>query len=79
MPLPKPSEKAALQRVFPCVCVSCQYIFVFSVLKMDERGRAQQISFWCRKAKVPMMFLLFQVLSQSLNSSADEAALSGCS
>lgn len=39
-------------------------IFIFSVLKMDERGHTQQINFRYRRARAPAMFLLLQVLPQ---------------
>lgn len=62
--LPKPLEKAFSQSIFAHVHVSCQKVFIFSVQKMDERGRAQQINFQCRKARAPAVFLLLQPLSQ---------------
>lgn len=62
--LPKPSEKAFSQSLFAHVHVSCQKVFIFSVEKMDERGRTQQINFQSRKARASAVFLLLQSLSQ---------------
>lgn len=62
--LPKPLEKAFSQSIFAHVHVSCQKVFIFSVQKMDERGRAQQINFQSRKASTPAVFLVLQLLSQ---------------
>lgn len=54
--LAKPLEKAFSQSIFAHVRVSCQKIFIFSVQKMDKRGRAQQINFQSRKARAPAVF-----------------------
>lgn len=62
--LPKPLEKAFSQSIFAHVHVSCQKVFIFSVQKMDERGRAQQINFQSRKARARAVFLVLQPLSQ---------------
>lgn len=62
--LPKPLEKAFSQSIFAHVRVSCQKVFIFSVQKMDEHGRAQQINFQSRKARAPAVFLLLQPFSQ---------------
>lgn len=62
--LTNPLEKAFSQSIFAHVRVSCQKVFIFSVQKMDERGRAQQINFQSRKARAPAVFLLLQPFSQ---------------